>query len=951
MPSDMLAAMGSSHGVLALVLILIAVVLWRSGLFGRVLRIVEEMMLSNWQLALLGAAALALSIASGYTTFDGLRNFTSAPLLSALIAFGIQGVLLIVAWLIGETFATGMSQRTPREVRSLNAREAVIGMGLGAALAGLAFYWVLSRSGAIGTADSAGGAARLHADWQRVADVTVWFLIGLVLLALIAFGARRGGDIAHTYVQSVRLIVKNGVLWIMLFACMGASVFFSFDSHFNAIFPAGQRQRAAEIRTLNQVGGIIADIGARARKVQTAEAERLFETDAWKTYDAGLASLALTARDAQAEIEAFLAGRMEERQRGIGEQQERIAGAERSRSALLRKRDELEAELARIEPGIGALEADFARAQAAYNETRQAIAAKRIDASAEDGGVEGSLKPGKGPIYRQRVAELEELQRKLAITDEPRFKQAQRQHDQASARIVSLKREIATIGAEVAKYKGEIAAAEQRIKASEMQEGSAPGGSVAPARALPDFERARTAFRQQPDATRLAALQARCNSLLEALAGAPAARENVRGLDCDPKEVTEAAAQLFALNAGRLVFREGCAGGSRLPQAASTDELLAFGRKCLQDSGLVSRDTADLSARLQAIEMNRDDKAHPFVVTINAVLDGNRLAYMALVLAVGVDSLIFMAGLFGAVAVRSPLSDLPSPRVRSAEQLEAVVRNALGRNRAGTADLVLAAMRPAPGDDHRSEVDVASCAAGERDRIRKVLVAGRSIGAVERTSSQQGELYLVRPELIEFLAQIAGASLGADGRPSGRTRRAATKAPDRLPRQRSSVPSTPPEIEAEVEPVPLSSPPTLPKSADAGSPALITDARSMRERNEEALRQELRHTLRQELATKVKAVVAGLARGSYRNPRDALKRIARDSAFALQGAGLGRRYGTDEHAVGLLDEVRRDIGSEFPSLLRSVLDGLVEEAEQSGQDGLPSLLRQLRDEIAAMDFG
>ena len=44
---------------------------------------------------------------------DGLRNFTSAPLLSVFIAFGIQGVMLIVAWLIGESFASGMNQRIP----------------------------------------------------------------------------------------------------------------------------------------------------------------------------------------------------------------------------------------------------------------------------------------------------------------------------------------------------------------------------------------------------------------------------------------------------------------------------------------------------------------------------------------------------------------------------------------------------------------------------------------------------------------------------------------------------------------------------------------------------------------------------------------------------------------------------------------------------------------------
>ena len=46
--------------------------LWSSGFFRRLFRIIEEMMLSNWQLALLAATAIALSLASGYTTYDGL---------------------------------------------------------------------------------------------------------------------------------------------------------------------------------------------------------------------------------------------------------------------------------------------------------------------------------------------------------------------------------------------------------------------------------------------------------------------------------------------------------------------------------------------------------------------------------------------------------------------------------------------------------------------------------------------------------------------------------------------------------------------------------------------------------------------------------------------------------------------------------------------------------------
>ncbi len=53
-------------------------------------RKIEETILSNWRLALLGATGVVLSLASGWTTWDGMRNFTQEPLLSFMITFGIH---------------------------------------------------------------------------------------------------------------------------------------------------------------------------------------------------------------------------------------------------------------------------------------------------------------------------------------------------------------------------------------------------------------------------------------------------------------------------------------------------------------------------------------------------------------------------------------------------------------------------------------------------------------------------------------------------------------------------------------------------------------------------------------------------------------------------------------------------------------------------------------------
>ena len=179
---------------------------------------------------------------------------------------------------------------------------------------------------------------------------------------VIAFNFRRGGDISTPYVQSVRLIAKNAVLWVMFLASMASSVFFSFDSHFNAIFSAEQRKRAAEIRTLNQVGRVVADIGERTQKAQ-------LERGRAPVRDRRLEGLRHAARQARP-AGAGVAGRDREvlrparwKSAGAASPSSRSASPAPSaaRPRCSGRRDELEAELQRVEPGVGALEAELAQ--------------------------------------------------------------------------------------------------------------------------------------------------------------------------------------------------------------------------------------------------------------------------------------------------------------------------------------------------------------------------------------------------------------------------------------------------------------------------------------------------------------------------------------------------------------------------------------------------------------
>src|SRR5690606_30844547 len=160
----------------------------------------------------------------------------------------------------------------------------------------------------------------------------------LLITGALAFSFSRGGDLAVPYVRGTRIIARNVVLWVMLLACMGTSVFFSFDSFFSAIFPADQRERAAELRAQNQVSGILADIGATTASRRVTEAARLVETADWKAYDAHFTALTQHAEVSSSALRAYFLQELEQRRRLISEQQERKVTAQSGQAGLLTRK-------------------------------------------------------------------------------------------------------------------------------------------------------------------------------------------------------------------------------------------------------------------------------------------------------------------------------------------------------------------------------------------------------------------------------------------------------------------------------------------------------------------------------------------------------------------------------------------------------------------------------------
>ena len=749
----------------ALFLFFMVSYLLRSNLAKRLWSRIEETVFSNWQLALLGTTGLVLSIAAGMRTWEGMFNFTGEPVLSAMITFGIQGIMLIVAWLIGESFATGMNVQSQRGASRLVTPQMqnLAGAGIGVLLFIIGFVLFMQWTGQADVRH----ASTEGLEWSKTGDKMLIFAFGLLMVALFTLYA--ASDIVRPYIQGFRVVIRNSMLWIMFLACMTTSVFFSFDSFFTAIFPQSERVRAAELRAQNQVAGIIADIESTIAERNATEQQALLQSDAWTAYEKTLGDVARVASTSQGALERFINTQIEDRRRAVKDQQERMASAQSGQAGLAAKKISLTEEKSRLTGERPGLAAEYAEKKADLDAKAKEMDSKRVEALAEDKGVEGTGKQGRGPAYRQRMSELGMLQNTYKIAEE-RTKDAQKRLSGVESRLASIDRELATIDGELAKLKGEAETAEQRIKLAEDTAKEGVGQKLDPSRLVPSFERSVSEFRERPSSEHLAGLQSLCGEIYSALQSTPETKDKLAGLDCDPKRTSDAAANLWALQSGIKQFGATCSGGDKLTANKTADDLFGFARRCLQDSALPSQDTDALRTKINHIELSRDDKAHRFVVTWNAFQDGNRLAYLALAIAVGLDALIFMSGLFGANAVRSPLSDIPTFRARSGAQLEASINAALGMNPNETAQLTVSALRPITNTDGFSAVaELDRLEKSVRDRVRDVLTAGAEIGAVEFISDTP-EVYRVRSELAEYLRIVCDKHNKADKGAQNRAR-------------------------------------------------------------------------------------------------------------------------------------------------------------------------------------
>lgn len=594
----------------------------------------------NWQLALLFLTAIALSVASGWTTWDGMSNFTDTPWLSFLITFGIQGVMLVTAWLIGQSFVDAHVDDVPKPTHSNAARFAAVLFGIALVLAAIV---------ALALFDALPAFFKTHVS----DDVPIMKLCLLAGALVIGSAVIQFQEIRAAYVRNVSAIARNVPLWSMFLLCMMASVFFSFDSLFAKIYPPTERARASDIRAQRDLSVVLTKAAHAVAEQEAKAVKTLFTSQAWDGYNSGLREILTAASQAPALLRTQHAEEAAAASAAISEMRSDLARLDAQKAALEARRSTLAKQVDSLRDTLASHRAKREVLTTEREETISAATDLEAQMEAEQRGVGRSGKAGIGPAYRALNQQHVQLEIKL--------KELGQRIDEHAERREQLMSQLAAQETKSANLAGEISRLASQIDLRKTQlESGLKGGQAGVSQAVQAIEEsaaeiasARKSFQKTATADDLVTLQQACTKTLVNLSTAgKAVYAGKPGIECSIGDLQGYVALIAERRRAAKTFESNC-GKSAVTSQTSTSTLLDVGRTCVRMAALDAADTAALGSFINRIALRRDDTAHRFVVTTNAFLDGNQLAYLALLIAFAIDALVFMSGLFGAAAEAS----------------------------------------------------------------------------------------------------------------------------------------------------------------------------------------------------------------------------------------------------------------------------------------------------------
>jgi hypothetical protein len=558
-------------------------------------------------LVLIAAAIVALSVASGERTFEGMKNFfegmqnvAAAVMLSALITFGVQVLMVVLAWRIGE---------------------------------------VLSSSSQVGTSAQS---------QQRKSFI---------------------GESGHLRrFISRQFLVRNFALIASFLICATICVFFSFDAFYRGISTEAQRGIAAQGDAIEILRKIDTELTQRLESAEESAATELASGRDWEEYKKRVNDVVAVAVDpAFAQVQAQLtkehqtqdAARVDEFNRTHQAAEIRKNEAAASRDQFRSAARDLELELKRLDEARSKLEGRRNELRESITQQKDKVEKALVKRDNEDKTGNGELNPkgapniGRGLKYRQYDADYKGLNNELD----------------------SLKRQESELGAEIDSNKTNRELVDKRFQRTKLDHANAIAAfdaitipamtqtsTVEPLASIQAADEearkldvALTTFLVNRTRQNWAAIERQCGKVVQMIRETPGGGQRADRLDCAPS----AGLRTYADTLGELEQR-----GANL-KSTCTDvdarqltflQIVDHGRYCLQVAQLQGQSVATLETALDKLRLERDQNAHTFTKTLVAFERGDKLAYLSAIIALGLDGLVFIAGIWGARSSVSPLT-------------------------------------------------------------------------------------------------------------------------------------------------------------------------------------------------------------------------------------------------------------------------------------------------------
>lgn len=557
------------------------------------------------------AATILLTIASFYTTLNGIANFSNF-LVAILAAAGIQLTLYIGAWIVAEGSA---SKHYLKQLRRKHKHQEDNG----------GEYEDDENLEAISRAKLAAGSSGIWA-------------------------------------------------WALFWGAFFVSVFFSYDALFDTVYGEKERVLNNNKVARSEISKAFSSMAGGIEEDRRIELESLRDSKEWKKYEEDLTVIlrvAATSKDIiqkelaadRSKIEAELKPARAEMQR----QDEAVKTLEAKIDVVTTRPD--------VQKGFANDEAtQVGRLQTRQSDTQTRIDALekqrsetlgRRDAEAGAGGKKGDgtrRLAGRGPVWKSLNADLIEIMANLnaAKADLKQIKNelagARSAQETALTTGKTLSSRLETERTKLKELQNKVREIESRYRLATAGQGAdaarQASNAVATGFGVESFKKdflgggSREAYGGMTD---------RCNQLRKILEGNNATKSQLGGASCSTSAFQPRVEKLENLDEAFRTFRADCKVDDKF-NAMNVPQLVAKGRSCAAISTLPFDKISIERAAIEKVETENSADTSHFVRDISTLMRGDYQSWLALAIAFFIDFLVLAAAMLGARASADPLT-------------------------------------------------------------------------------------------------------------------------------------------------------------------------------------------------------------------------------------------------------------------------------------------------------